>query len=174
MQNRKKKKLSFNFHSLYFFFKKLINHQIYKKINECCDDIRRIVHETKYQVLFLLDFPLQDGSVTTTCGDDVTVIKGESHIGHVSRVATVFLERSILLGDWISEQLDKSKVITSGNNLSVLAHVQCVHISLVAELGPDAGNVVAKHTSERSPLFNLLKFLLYFTKVLLAAGSFVC
>ena len=85
------------------------------------------------------------------------LVFGESHIGHVARVAHVLAELGALLQARIPQQLDQAEVVGRGNAAMLETGVRCINVRLVCILFPNSDHFVAQHARERAPLdlFNL-------------------
>lgn len=78
--------------------------------------------------LIVDEFPLEGCKVTSSSWDQVRRLLVESHLGDMGWMTIILLEVCLLLWTWVSEQLHKSKVISSRLHFHVRMSIQRVDV----------------------------------------------
>lgn len=88
--------------------------------------------------------PLQDAGVFPAGGDQVTVVVQEGDVGHVTAVAAVLVTRSPWLGAGEGEQVHFAKVVSRGQQGSIMRPAHGVDVRAVCAIWPDSKGVEAQ------------------------------
>jgi len=94
--------------------------------------------------------PLHEGLIVTTNGVEIGVAIGEHDTDDVLRVTTVASRSALDAG--VSEEVDKTVVIASGEELTVSGAADRVDMGAVSARGVDTGGLPLELASLASPL----------------------
>lgn len=106
--------------------------------------------------LIVDEFPLEGSEVTSSSWDQVRRFLVESHLGDMSWMSIVLLEVRLLLRTWVSEQLYKSKVISSRLHFHVRMSIQRINVRSICAWRPDSLLMPAESCGVCEPDFILV------------------